>query len=404
MKNSREVRHAPRIRGLDGLRAIAVALVLIMHKTEFGTSSRIGFYGVWLFFLLSGYLITGQLYAARRRAEEGHSKPFSELLTFWYRRAFRIFPAYYVVLIAISCYYLLSGRELHGTLYYAFHLANVYLSNNMDQFHTTWAHFWSLAVEEQFYFLFAPLLILTPARHAIKLCIGVLVASAVQRIILTSEDMEPFRIYIDSLVNFGLLAAGGLLYLVSGRISALMERTRLNGGTAGWVALSIYFCLAASTTPLLADNPAALQTSYAIGCGVGLFVLANVISGQANSLVNLLEVPAISLLGRLSYSIYLINDYVPSDIPQRALAHASRRGADIAGELSTGHPYLSGLLSVAGILLCFAIVIGAAGLSWTLVERPALVLRDRLSGRLRFVWPSIKPVGAGSPVGVISDR
>jgi peptidoglycan/LPS O-acetylase OafA/YrhL len=394
-----------RIRGLDGLRAIAVGLVLIMHKTEFGTTSRIGFYGVWLFFLLSGYLITGQLYAARRRVEESRSKSFSELMTFWYRRAFRIFPAYYAVLIAISCYYLLSGRELHGTLYYAVHLSNVYFSNNMDQFHTTWAHFWSLAVEEQFYVLFAPLLIFTPARHAIKLCIGIIAASAVQRIILTSGDMEPFRIYIDSLVNFGLLAAGGLLYLLSGRISALMERTRLDGGTVGWIALSIYLCLAASTTPLLADNPAVLQSSYAIGCGVGLFVLANVISGQANSLVNLLELPAMSMLGRLSYSIYLINDYVPSDIPQRVLALAAGRGADIAGGPLAGHPYLSVLLPVVGVLLCFALVAGAAGLSWTLIERPTLVLRDQLPGRLRFIWPSIKPVGTANPVvSVTSDR
>jgi peptidoglycan/LPS O-acetylase OafA/YrhL len=395
-----------RIRGLDGLRAIAVGLVLVMHKTDFGTSSRMGFFGVWLFFLLSGYLITGQLYDARRRVESGLSKSFSELMMFWYRRAFRIFPAYYTILVIISCYYLLSGRELHGTLYYVFHLSNFYLSSNMEQFHTTWAHFWSLAVEEQFYVLFAPLLLFTPARHAVKVCLALMVASAIQRIFLTSEDIEPFRIYIDSLVNFGLLAAGGLLYLVSERATVLMSNARLNRGLPGWMALSVYLGLSVSTTSLLATDPALLQISYAFGCGVGLFVLANVTSGQSNSLVNLLEWPSISLLGRLSYSIYLINDYVPSDIPQRILTLAARWGAGDAGQrMLETYPYLSILLSILGVLLCFVIVVGAAFISWTFVERPALALRDRISGRPKFAWPSINPASTRNPlVSAASDR
>lgn len=395
-----------RIRGLDGLRAIAVGLVLIMHKTDFGTQSCMGFYGVWLFFLLSGYLITGQLYVARRRVEAGQSRSFAELMTFWYRRALRIFPAYYAILVFISCYYLLSGHELHGTPYYVFHLSNVYLSSNMDQFHTTWAHFWSLAVEEQFYVLFAPLLLFTPARHAVKMCLAVMVASAVQRIVLTSEDIEPFRIYIDSLVNFGLLAAGGLLYLMSQQVTFFMGNARLNRGLPGWIALTVYLVLSVSTTSLLAADPLLLQISYALGCAVGLFVLANVISGQSNSLVNLLEAPSMSLLGRLSYSIYLINDYVPADIPQRILTLAARWGAGDAGQRAfESYPYLSLLLSIVGVLLCFAIVIAAAFMSWTLVERPALALRDRISGQSKLAWSSIKPTSArNSVVSATSDR
>lgn len=394
-----------RIRGLDGLRAVAVGLVLIMHKTEFGTSSHIGFYGVWLFFLLSGYLITGQLYSARQRVDEGRSRSSSELMTFWYRRAFRIFPAYYMVLIIVSCYYLLSGRELHGTPYYAFHLSNFYLSSNMEQFHTTWAHFWSLAVEEQFYVLFAPLILFVPARHATKICLAVIVASAVQRIVLVSKDVDPFRIYIDSTVNFGLLAAGGLLYLLAERTTELMKKARLDGSLAGWLSLSIYVVLSVSTTLLMGGDAAVLQVSYALGCAVGLFVLANVISGPNNSLVRLLECPAISLLGRLSYSIYLINDYVPSDIPQRLLELATRRGIVAASQLSVeGHSYSPLLLSVLGLLFCLVIVVGAAFVSWTVIERPALALRDQMSGRLKFALPSMKAVRpANSVISATSD-
>jgi peptidoglycan/LPS O-acetylase OafA/YrhL len=203
-----------------------------------------------------------------------------------------------------------------------------------------------------------------------------------------------------------LLAAGGLLYLLSERATALMSNARLNRGLPGWIALSLYLVLSVSTTSLLASNPALLQISYALGCGVGLFVLANVTSGQSNSLVNLLEWPSITLLGRLSYSIYLVNDYVPSDIPQRILMLAARWSAGDAGQRTfEAYPYFSLFLSIVGVLLCFAIVVGAAFMSWTYVEKPALALRDRISGRPKFAWPSIKPAGTRNPlVSAASDR
>jgi peptidoglycan/LPS O-acetylase OafA/YrhL len=371
-----------RIRGLDGLRAIAVALVLIMHKTEFGTSARVGFYGVWLFFLLSGYLITGQLNASQNRIEAGGSSRQSELMSFWSRRALRIFPAYYAVLALVSLYYFLSGRELHGTLYYLLHLSNIYLSYNMEQFHTTWAHFWSLAVEEQFYLLFAPLLILTPRRHAFTLCLIVIAFSVLQRVILTAQGVDSFQIYIDSLVNVGLLAAGGILYLKSNRIIPWMTKAGLDSGTAGWIGLATFVALSASTTLLFSERPAALQTSYVVGGGVALFVLANVVSGQANSLVRVLELSVLAAVGRLSYSIYLINDYVPSDIPQRILALAVHRGfLEHGPDLLSNHPQLAAMISLGSLLLCFALAVGGAFLLWTFVEQPFLLMRDQMSGR-----------------------
>ncbi|WP_175345377.1 acyltransferase [Bradyrhizobium sp. ORS 375] len=393
-----------RIRGLDGLRAIAVALVLVMHKTEYGTDSRMGFYGVWLFFLLSGYLIIGQLHAAQQRIEAGRSSRLSELLSFWRRRALRIFPAYYAVLILISFYYVLSSRELHGTIYYALHLSNIYLSHNMEQFHTTWAHFWSLAVEEQFYLLAAPLLLLTARRSALPLCLLIIAVSCLQRIILTAQGVDPFRIYIDSFVNVGLLAAGGALYLLFDRLGPWMVHAGLDRGPAGWTALAVFLVLSATTTPLLSAHPVALQLSYVIGGAVALFVLANVISGQTNSLVSVLELSAIAAMGRLSYAIYLINDYVPSDIPQRLAAIAARHGV-LASDWSTAAlpPYVSAMVTAGSLILCLVIVICAAvALSWA-VERPFLQLRDQSRLQRSKSHTTAGLVRPGSVVGVTPE-
>lgn len=379
-----------RIRGLDGLRAVAVGLVLVMHKTDFGTSTRIGFYGVWLFFLLSGYLITGQLRAARRRVDDGGSGVFRELMIFWHRRAFRIFPAYYAVLAAVSLYYFFTNHELHGLIFYVIHLSNVYLSANMEQFHTTWAHFWSLAVEEQFYLLFAPLFLFTPAHHAIKVCFALAIASLIQRVVQTAGGVDPFQIYIDSTINFGLLASGGVLCLVIEPVKKFLRASRLDGGIAGWIGFALYLALAISTTHLLGNSPAMLQFAYVVAGGVSIFVLANVVAGQQNSLVGCLELPAVALVGRLSYAIYLINDYVPADIPMRILSK-------MPGLAGAGQRISSGMttsLTVFGVLLSFAVTVGAAYVCWILIEKPALVMRDQLGGKLAFFNVRVKGFAA----------
>jgi peptidoglycan/LPS O-acetylase OafA/YrhL len=154
------------VRELDGLRALAVTLVLLNHfgpLYDYGTAITnlecVGWMGVDLFFVLSGFLITGILMDAR------HEQNFYR--TFYVRRTLRIFPLYYVsMIVAFVVYMLYSANRYHYAAISArffFYVGNLWLSTGY--FPAILIPLWSLQVEEQFYLVF-PYLIrkLEPAR------------------------------------------------------------------------------------------------------------------------------------------------------------------------------------------------------------------------------------------------
>jgi peptidoglycan/LPS O-acetylase OafA/YrhL len=156
---------------LDGLRAFAVGAVLIHHFFQPG---RIGgvdlaLLGVWLFFVLSGFLITGILLRSRDQVDySGYPSGFV-LRQFYIRRFLRIFPLYYSVLFLAAT---IDLGDVRDTIFW--HLA--YMSNYLFATHQYWgpvtAHFWSLSVEEQFYILWPALILFAPHRLLLKLVIS----------------------------------------------------------------------------------------------------------------------------------------------------------------------------------------------------------------------------------------
>src|SRR5205807_6248220 len=141
--------------GLDLLRALAILVVVISPAALFGFKlpgrvDRFGWIGVDLFFVLSGYLIGGQLLAPLAR-----SRPI-DLRRFFARRVLRIIPAYFVVLAVYA--FLPSWREypeMSSLWKFVFSLQNIGLHGG-----TAFSHAWSLAVEDQFYLLLPVILIL----------------------------------------------------------------------------------------------------------------------------------------------------------------------------------------------------------------------------------------------------
>lgn len=133
---------------IDFLRGIAVLLVLLRHQQLISFTNRIGWIGVDLFFVLSGFLVSGLLF--REYIKYGKIK-FSR---FFLRRGFKIYPAFYfLILITIFCRYLFketfSINQLLGEVFF--------LQNYWDNL---WGHTWSLAVEEHFYILLIPAAVL----------------------------------------------------------------------------------------------------------------------------------------------------------------------------------------------------------------------------------------------------
>jgi len=139
-----------RLPQLDALRAVAVLLVLGCHLTAYPAWVRFGWTGVNLFFVLSGFLISGLLFRDYKDTGTLHLKRFL------IRRGFKIYPAYYLLLALTVAGFYLGGRAhraaWHGIVMPAEwdHLWPdlLFLQNHWQG---TWSHFWSLGVEEQFY-------------------------------------------------------------------------------------------------------------------------------------------------------------------------------------------------------------------------------------------------------------
>ena len=156
-----------RLTALDGLRGIAVTLVIAYHSLALGAEDHHAFepfhpgsFGVRLFFVLSGYLITGIFIKARTDAEAADWPLRRVLLAFYLRRVLRIFPvAYLCILVA----WLIGDRSV--TRYAAWYLTyaqNILFADVGWQGKLT--HFWSLAVEEQFYLVWPFLALWLPRR------------------------------------------------------------------------------------------------------------------------------------------------------------------------------------------------------------------------------------------------
>ena len=140
------------IKALDGLRALAILLVMLFH---FYFLLEVGWIGVQLFFVLSGYLITSILLNSKTDQLGDYLKRF------YWRRSLRIFPLYYLYLIAIAVLYLavhIPADFTNKIPYLVFYNYNHYPVFETLSHDVAFTHFWSLSVEEQFY-LFWPFII-----------------------------------------------------------------------------------------------------------------------------------------------------------------------------------------------------------------------------------------------------
>jgi len=206
---------------LDGLRAISVLAVILYHADMRWVPG--GFLGVEVFFVVSGFLITALL------VEERHHNGSVSLRSFWARRARRLLPALYVLLIVVPVTMLLFFRDAAGRLGGDVLAALFYVSNwwqiFLDESYFAQAgrppvlrHLWSLAVEEQFYIIFPIVFVWMLSRHGRDRTRNVLVAVAVLSALwmawLYSPDVDPSRVYFGTDTRLSGLLLGAVLALV----------------------------------------------------------------------------------------------------------------------------------------------------------------------------------------------
>jgi len=367
--------------GLDLLRAIAVLWTMQFHSfivgglgPDWSWLSRHGWMGVDLFFVLSGYLIGGQL--LRPLARGGAPS----LRTFYLKRAFRILPAFWAVL---AVYLLWPGfREAPGMepwwkfVWFVFNVSVDYGNN------AAFSHAWSLCVEEHFYLLFPALALLLGWRPSPwkfwTACIAVLLGGIALRagIWLHDTALQPPRnwfvedLYYPTWARLDGLLLGVMLAAWQAYRPASWARAAKHANLfvlAGVAVLALAFWLFRDRVGLVGNSLGWPVLSLALG----LLVFAG---AQPHGVLGARAVPGAAWIAAISYSLYLVHKPVYGVVQ----AHW--------GELLAGR-------GVVASLAYGAASIAAAALLYYAVERPFLKLRG---GVLRKPPPAVAQVTAGA--------
>ena len=294
---------------VQGLRAIAVGLVIAGHLATYqigGSWFSGGFIGVDVFFVLSGFLITSLMLREADRTGR------ISLGGFYARRARRILPAATVALVitVLVCAAIAPVVRVNAATqdarWSALFLANWHFSHiGTSYFDNTatspFQHFWSLAVEEQFYLLWPLLLILVVGRvrrRTLAMLVGLACLASLAWAIhvgMSPDTADRAAAYFSTPARAYELGIGVLLAIVG--VPALSPRTRTALGTVGLLTLAI----AAMTLNEHSVFPGwralipALATAALLAAG----------SGTATPVTRLLSVPPLRFLGDISYSLYL---------------------------------------------------------------------------------------------------
>lgn len=340
-------RIAPRLPQLDSLRAFAVLGVLVHHflpvakllPEDFLT---LGLLSVRFFFTLSGFLITGILVRGQ------------PLGTFYFRRAIRIFPAYYLCLLVVSLLGVPGTRRLF--IWHAFYLSNVLFTFYPGVGGAT-GHFWSLAVEEQFYLVWPWVVLNIPIRHVWKLAVGAILCTVGFKTVIAftvgahlAGAYLPFAC-LDSLGFGALLACFSYDTMLKPYRRLFMRVALISGILIVLCQFSLYLIGRGSRV--------FYSTAY---LGVSLVFVWLVGKAADGELWKMIETRPLGYTGKISYGIYLWHNFMPALVV-----------------------WLWGSVPNVWVVCVFATLFtyAAAATSWKLVESPLNALKNKVGLRLR---------------------
>ncbi|MEX2554977.1 MAG: acyltransferase family protein [Actinomycetota bacterium] len=368
----------PTLPALDGIRALAIAAVVTYHGEIFWAPG--GLLGVEVFFVLSGYLITSLLW--------------SELLdtsrvaigTFLMRRARRLFPALFVMLALASTAFVLwfpdeVGRIRGDVAAAATYTSNWYLVGTDHSYFTTFArpspfaHLWSLAIEEQFYLLWPPILFLLwkVARRRAKRVAAAITAGAagsVAALFLLYAGGDPSRVYYGTDTRAAGLLIGAALAVVwrpfakPAQDRPRVPRWALDGATLTSLAFLVFAFMRFDDLSSFTYRPGLLLVALATATLVGAAVHPDA------RVAKVLGSSPLRWLGKRSYGIYIW--YFPVFV-------VTRPGVDYDITLGTAFAMRT------------AATLTLAELSYRFIEEP---VRNGALGRLSArIWQSLRTPG-----------
>jgi peptidoglycan/LPS O-acetylase OafA/YrhL len=284
-----------RIPQIDGLRALAILMVFATHALHV----PLLWMGVDLFFVISGYLITGILLRLKQqsRTATGYWKPF------YLRRVRRIIPPYIGFLILLSLFFYVPWA--HVWYWYVFFGANFALAFGKVPI-AAMSPLWSLAVEEQFYFVWPWIVLLCDKKALRRIACVVVIASPILRAVLTPVFADHFPIYCLTIFRADTLAAGAFIALSengNANWAAQHRRAALVALVAavGLFAILSWFPSFRTAANSVLFNSVGYSLSVAFFGGAFTFALGL----RQGFLYNLLISPPVRYLGLISYTFYL---------------------------------------------------------------------------------------------------
>jgi peptidoglycan/LPS O-acetylase OafA/YrhL len=373
---------------LDGLRGIAVLLVMLHHFWLVPTVARTdvsagtlplladralmavavsGWVGVDLFFVLSGFLITGILLDTKGSR--------SYFRTFYIRRTLRIFPLYYCFVAVVLVLPVVVGigvpgvREMvHDTAaWYLTYTSNILIAwRGWESVPLALGHLWSLAIEEQFYLVWPLVVFALSPRSLGRICFGIILASLGLRIIFVSMGFSPEAAYVFTLTRADTLAVGALV--------ALSVRQPGEAPSQRWWGLIGVASAAALLLVFVRDRGLSYEDRFVGTIGytaIALLFAAVVLNAYSCSpgtwRGRLLGAATLRWLGRRSYAVYIFHVpviYAIVGVGVHPHSFPTLFGTPLPGR-------------VVIFVVATGISLAMAAISWIILERPFLRLKDR---------------------------
>ena len=294
---------------IDTFRFFAAFAVLITHWLHFipvVERLKLGLIGVDFFFVISGFLISYQLFQLREKIKDSQIAYGKALGYFIVRRALRIFPLYYLVLILAT---LFNNNELRDAFFYNLSYTSNFYFIKVQHWPATFSHFWSLSVEEHFYLIWPCIILLLMKRFTPVVILFIAITAVSFRYFTLSDKADYFATYIHTISCLDLFMYGTILaYFMKyykDRFFDFFAKKRVKYFTVTGILISYSVLVYVDQPTYTWVFSRAVFGVFSAGL-IGLLTIG--FTGRAGGIF---ENKWLVKGGKLSYGIYLLHNFIP---------------------------------------------------------------------------------------------